>query len=322
MASSEPDGLSLRLVGIDYGAEGINVYRFASSDGQALPGFAPGAHVDLHVTATQPRQYSLIWPTPTPSTYALAVQVDEHGRGGSKALHYESVVGREYVLSQPRNHFGLNATASGECWLFAGGIGITPIVSMYRQLRQEGKPVRLFFWAKSPEQMLFRNELEGRDDVQLFFTAPSAQATQTPRLEGIIAQAPADAQLYCCGPSRMIDAFDSATAGRGAEHVHRERFSAAPQQDLGPGEAFRVSLRRSGVVLTVLPDETILSTCVSAGIDVPYSCEEGVCGACEIKVLAGQVSHRDSVLSPADHAKSESIMVCCSRGLTDLELDL
>ncbi|HEY0294716.1 MAG TPA: PDR/VanB family oxidoreductase [Bordetella sp.] len=321
MASSEPGSLSLRLAGIEYGAEGVNIYRFASVDGAALPGFEPGAHVDVHIGPALMRQYSLLWPAPAPDAYAIAVQVDMAGKGGSRALHHESVVGHRYALSAPRQHFGLAEAGAAGHWLFAGGIGITPIISMYRKLRRAGQPARLHYWAKTPGQMLFFDELRAAGgEVRLFHTEAD---TRAPRLADILAEVPADAQLYCCGPAGMIDAFDAACARRPAANVHRERFSAALPEDLGPEDAFRVTLRKSGKVLTVQPDETLLGACLAAGVDVSYSCEEGVCGACEVKVLAGAVIHRDSVLSPAAQAQSASMMICCSRGVgSSLELDI
>lgn len=315
---SSEAGLTLRLIEIAYGVPGINLYRLASPDGGSLPGFEPGAHVDLEVASGLVRQYSLLWPQPAADRFEIAVQEASDGRGGSRAWHHEAVVGKTYPVSSPRNHFALGPAVETTTWLLAGGIGITPIVSMYRKLVAEGRSVRLHYWTRAPEATLFHRELAGVADgsVRLHHTAGPV-----PRLADILAQVPAEAPLYCCGPARMIDAFDALTESRPAALVHRERFAAAPVE-IGPSEGFTIRLARSGRSLEIGADETVLGACLAAGIDLSYSCEEGVCGACEVRVLSGRVDHRDQVLSAAAKADSATMMACCSRGLTTLELDL
>jgi ferredoxin-NADP reductase len=317
MASSDL-GLRLRLVEVLYGAPGINLYRFASPDGTLLPAFEPGAHLDLEVAAGLTRQYSLLWPQPSPDRYEIAVQEAAEGRGGSRAWHRQSVAGEIYRGSIPRNHFPLNSATEATRRLFAGGIGITPIISMYRKLFAEGRPVQLDYWTRSPEATLFRAELAAVTDgsVRMHHTCGPV-----PRLADILADIPAEAPLYCCGPTRMIDAFDSLTERRSLDLVHRERFAAAPLE-ARPAGSFVIRLARSGRTLDVGAEETVLSACLAAGIDLSYSCEEGVCGACELRVLSGCVDHRDQVIPPAARATSSIMMACCSRGLTTLELDI
>jgi ferredoxin-NADP reductase len=315
---SSEAGLELRLVGIAYGVPGINLYRLASLHGTPLPPFEPGAHIDLHVAGGVVRQYSLLWPQPRPDTFEIAVQEAADGRGGSRAWHHETVVGRAYRVSAPRNHFPLGPASGETTWLFAGGIGITPIISMYRRLVAAGCPVRLHYWSRNPEAALFRSELAGIADgsVRLHYTGDAAL-----RLADVLADVPAEAPLYCCGPARMIDAFDQLTAGRPPALVHRERFASLPAA-AEPGTSFTIRLVRSGLTLDVGREDTVLAACLAAGIDLSYSCEEGVCGACEVRVVAGRVDHRDQVLSPAARAGSATMMACCSRGLTTLDLDL
>ena len=317
MASSDLD-LRLRLVEVVYGAPGINLYRLASPDGTTLPVFEPGAHLDLEIAPGLVRQYSLLWPQPTSDRYEIAVQEAIDGRGGSHTWHRQSVVGEIYRGSVPRNHFALGAATAATHYLFAGGIGITPIISMYRKLVAEQRPVQLHYWTRHPEAMLFRAELAAVTDgsVRLHHTCGPA-----PRLSDILAAVPKDSPLYCCGPIRMIDAFDVLTGPRPSDLVHRERFAAAAAES-GPAGSFTIRLARSGRILDVAAEESVLSTCLAAGIDLSYSCEEGVCGACEVRVLSGQVDHRDQVIPPAARANATTMMACCSRGLTTLELDI
>lgn len=316
MASSE-SGLALRLVEVAYGAPGINLYRFAAPDDTPLPGYEPGAHLDLEVAPGMVRQYSLLWPQPQPERYEIAVQQAADGRGGSRAWHLQSVVGEIYRGSLPRNHFPLATSPQATTWLFAGGIGITPIISMYRRCVAEGRPVRLHYWMRGAGAALFHRELAAITDGSVTLHDTSADA---PRLADILKQVARSDALYCCGPLRMIDAFDALTAQHPADLVQRERFAAAPPT--GPAGSFTIHLARSGRSLEVGAEETVLSACLNAGIDLPYSCEEGVCGACEVRVLSGDVDHRDSVLPPAAKLASTTMMACCSRGRTTLELDI
>jgi ferredoxin-NADP reductase len=308
MASS--DLFDVRLSSVEYGAPGINIYRFSSIDGSPLPAFEPGAHIDIELTEDVTRQYSLIWPAPSASDYLIAVQVAETGKGGSRRLHYESVVGATYKVSLPRNHFQLQD--SEYCYLLAGGIGITPIVSMYRLRKEQGLPVKMIYWTTTREQQMFASELRAdAAQVQLLQTRENGGS---PRLKDMLADIPLDAAIYCCGPSGMIDEFEQATANRQPELIHRERFSASTDA-LQPNDGFQVLLQRSGLTLTVGPEETLLQVCEAAGVEVTYSCEEGVCGACEVKVLAGEIEHRDTVLSAQQRAAGNCMMACCSRGV-------
>ena len=319
MASSD-SVIKVRLHAIEYGAPGINIYTFQSLDGQPLADYEPGAHVDVVMGPDLLRQYSLLWPATNPAQYRIAVQLAEVGKGGSRKLHFESVVGATYEMSAPRNHFPL--MPSDEAFhLFAGGIGITPIISMYRQLKADGRQVTLYYWAGTPQHMLFHDQLcKEQGNVRLFHTRAPGNAP--PRLKEFLTALPHSAQLYCCGPQGMVDEFDQLTLDRPEANTHRERFSATTDA-LQPGDSFRVRLQRSGLTLTVQAEQTLLQVCEAAGVDVAYSCEEGVCGACEVKVLAGQVEHRDTVLTPGQRQRGESMMICCSRGLGDsLVLDL
>lgn len=309
MASSKPmNDIAVRLSAVTYGAVGINLYRFCSLDGEALPPFEPGAHIDVQISSEHRRQYSLIWPSPSADSYTVAVQVSEAGRGGSKALHYESVVGSTFHISAPRNHFPL-IPGSDRYALFAGGIGITPIVSMFRNLKHKGERVDLYYWSANPDRTLFHTELADDPDAHLLFeTSPGKPQAM---ISDVIRAIPNETHLYCCGPSRMLDEFDAASPSRPEGSTHRERFSA-PAETL-PRGAFKALLKRSNKMLCVGPEQTLLQACLENGIDVAYSCEEGVCGACEVAVLEGRVDHRDSILTTTEREASKKMMICCSR---------
>ncbi|WP_036566698.1 PDR/VanB family oxidoreductase [Nocardia sp. BMG51109] len=309
------DDLTVRLVAVEYGAAGINRYRFAPLGDEPLPAFEPGAHIDVRVAAEVVKQYSLIWSAGDTGRYEIAVRAGDRDGSSSRHLHHESVVGSDYRISTPRNNFGIDAEGT-EHHLFAGGIGITPLISMYRWLTASKSTVRMDYWSPTADRTLFRDELADAPGVSLFATA----AGSAPRLADRIPGVPSHAHLYCCGPPAMVDEFDRLTADRDPALVHRERFTA-PAVDR-PADAFTVTLHRSGRVLTVPANRSILEICCEAGVDAEFSCEEGVCGACEVKVLAGAVDHRDTVLGPAERAGHDRMMICCSRGRGDLVIDL
>ena len=148
-----------------------------------------------------------------------------------------------------------------------------------------------------------------------------AEAEAVLDVAAIVAAAPDAAHLYCCGPASMMAAFEAATAGRPAGHLHVEYFSAAPPAPIEGG--FVVALAKSGREFVIPPGTTILETLRKAGLTLTSSCEQGVCGACETRVLEGVPDHRDLLLTPAEKASNRTMMICCSGALSDrLVLDL
>ncbi len=217
----------------------------------------------------------------------------DKGRGGSKNWHQASLVGRRYWISKPRNNFALSG-ADRPTYLFAGGIGITPIINMYRHLRSRAAQVRLFYWVRSLEHAVFAAELLQDPNVKVFEAGEIVSKDIS--ISELLKQVPEQAELYCCGPQAMLFDYEQGTAGRPAHLVHSERFAGTVAT--GGDEGFSVKLARRGVSIDVQPGQTILQACLERGIDVSYSCEEGICGACEVRVLEGDVSHRDSFRSP------------------------
>jgi vanillate O-demethylase ferredoxin subunit len=311
-------GLYLRLTAIRYVSPGVNAYEFSSPDGAALPPVLPGAHLDLYLPNGLVRQYSLLLPQTDCRTYAVAVKREPTGSGGSQYIHDQLRVGMLLQLGLPRNHFQLHEAATHSV-LIAGGIGITPILGMARHLEALGRPWELHFAAPTHDQAPFLA------DVQTFpaarFAASRGAGGRRLDLAAIVAAAPPGAHLYCCGPGAMLEAFQAATQGWSPEQIHVEFF--ATQQEAATAAGLLVELARSGIKLLVGENQTILDALLDAGIDVPYSCSKGICGACEITVLEGVPDHRDSVLSPAEQASNRTMMVCCSGSLgSTLKLDL
>jgi vanillate O-demethylase ferredoxin subunit len=301
------DSSHLRLSAMRYGAEDILLYEFEALGGLPLAAAEAGAHLDVTLPGGLIRQYSLLTPLCDAQRYVVGVKREEGGRGGSKWLHDSARVGQMFEVGAPRNHFAL-AQGDAPVVLLAGGIGITPIYSMLAALRAQGRAVHLHYWCRSPAHALFVQTLEGCSDVTLHYSrAPGVSRTSLSEVVAVLAQ---DAQVYCCGPQGMLDTLDSVAASLGPR-LHLERFHAAVPTATAE-QAFTVVLARSGTEVAVAPGETILQTLLAAGVDVMYSCEQGICGACEVKVIDGEPVHCDSVRTGVEHARHGTMMICCS----------
>ncbi len=302
-------------------ATDICEFELASVDGSALPAFTAGAHIDVHVANGLVRQYSLCNPPGETHRYCVGVLRDPASRGGSVGMH-ALAPGAELEISAPRNHFPLADDAQHSI-LLAGGIGVTPILCMYRRLRSLGRSVKLMYCARTAPQAAFLDELDALGgDVTYHFD--DQHGGKPASLAAFLSGQPAGTHAYCCGPGVMLDAFEAACAAAGIDHVHIERFSAAP--DAPPpatSEGYVVTLAKSGKEVAVPAGATLLETLLAAGIDAEHSCMEGVCGACETRVLEGCPDHRDSVLSAAERASNKVMMICVSGCKGDrLTLDL
>ncbi len=302
----------VRVRSIAYEAQGILAFELVAPDGGQLPAFSAGAHVDVHLPNGLIRSYSLSNDQSERHRYLIGVNRDPASRGGSRYLHERVRPGDILTVSGPRNHFVLDETAERSLFI-AGGIGITPILSMIRRQRERGASWTLHYCARSREHAAFLDDIHrladgGSGRVMLSFD--SERAGRRLDIPAVVASASADTHLYCCGPLPMLDAFDRATAQRFARTVHREYFAARGAPVLEGG--FSVELARSGTTLTVPPGKSILDVVLDAGVPVPHSCMEGICGSCETRVLAGAPDHRDLILSEQEKASNTTMLICCS----------
>lgn len=298
----------VRLEAMRYGARDIVLYELQALDHDCLAPVAAGAHLDLQLPNGLVRQYSLLSHLCDGRRYVIGVKREANGRGGSQWLHDSARVGDVLQVSAPRNLFALGA-GRGPVLLLAGGIGITPIYSMLQSLRAQGRAVHLHYWCRSPEHALFRQDLEACADVSLHYRPGAGERRAS--LAEALAGLPADAEVYCCGPQAMIDELDALAPTLGPQQVQVERFQASGAP-VTAGQAFTVVLARSGNEVSITPGETILHALLEAGADIMYSCEQGICGACEVKVLEGEPVHCDTVRSADEHARRGSMMICCS----------
>lgn len=317
MSTEAPVLLDLRLHAIRYEAEGIHSFDFRDPGDAPLPPFSAGAHVDLHLPNGAVRQYSLCNPQEERHRYVVGVKREASGRGGSRLLHDGVHVGDLLRVGGPRNHFGLVEDAP-HAVLLAGGIGITPMVCMARRLASLGRSFELHHAVRRRSEAAFARALAGIDR-QLH--VDEEHDGRPLALGPLIARAPAGTHFYCCGPAPMLDAFEDATACLPAQRVHLERFAAAHAADHSGG--FVVRLARTGSQMAVRPGQTILEALRAGGVEVPASCEQGICGSCETRVLDGTPEHRDSLLSDEEKASNRVMMVCCSGSRSpELVLDL
>ena len=305
------DGLQeLRVKRISYEAESINAYELVLPAGGDLPSFTAGSHIDLHLKNGMIRSYSLVNDQSERHRYVIAVNKDASSRGGSNFVHTAIKAGDIVTVSGPRNNFALREDA--ECsLLIAGGIGITPLMSMIRRLEALSRPWQLFYAARTRRAAAFLDEFDAiRPNADLNLHFDDEHGGRAVDLAAIVGNASANAHLYCCGPVPMLEAFEKATAGRPSGHVHVEYFQAkqAPAVDGG----FEIRLARSKRTVAVEPGKTILDAVLDAGIMANYSCSEGVCGTCETRVIEGIPDHRDLFLSPEEKAANKTIMICCS----------
>lgn len=317
--TKQPERLSLRLVAITYAAEGTLLFEFRAPDGSPLAPFTAGAHLDIHLPGGIVRQYSLVNREGERDRYVVAVKRDRKSRGGSVFMHEQLRVGAVYPIAGPRNNFPLVEGAL-HVVLIAGGIGVTPIWCMVQRLVELGASFELHYACRNRAETAFAAELAALGDrVHFHFDEECGGAVLD--VAAIVAQAPADAHLYCCGPTPMLDAFEAATRTRPRERVHVEYFTAkeAPATQGG----FVVELARSGRSFEIPPGKTILQVLMEAGVDVVYSCEQGICTTCETRVISGIPDHRDMVLTEDERAAGEVMMICVSGALSDkLVLDL
>lgn len=308
--AEQPRTMLLQVTRNERIAEGINLLEFRDPDGAQLPQFTAGAHIAVRVPNGLLRKYSLCNDPAERDRYQIAVKREDNGRGGSCSLIDDVRDGDRLAVTAPVNDFGLPPRAQDFLFI-AGGIGVTPIKAMIHEATAQGKRFRLFYCSRSPETTAFLEELNSEDlkgKVTIHFDQgdPSLSLDLRP----ILAERKNREHLYCCGPRPLMEAVRAMTDHWSPTAVHFEAFSEAETHKAGD-TPFKVRLARSGAVLDVPTDKTILEVLREHGLDVPSSCETGTCGTCRTKLIAGEPDHRDLVL--AEHERKDTIMICVSR---------
>ena len=321
--------LGLRVAAIRAEARDVMALELRSADGAPLPAFQPGAHLEIELPPERAglpalvRRYSICNDCAEADRYLIAVGLDAASRGGSRAVHSRLRVDALVRARVPRNHFALVPNA--DCYRFvAGGIGITPILSMIRWCEANGRAWSLLYCTRSRLRTAFLEDLQRFGDRVSFHFADEHQGRRADLVAALSAPRP-DEHLYCCGPAPLMWAAERTSSDWPAAQVHFEWFAAPDETPADPSaaRAFDVVLRRSGTRLRVEANASILETLEQHGVGVPFSCREGLCRTCETGLCAGEADHRDTVLSEAERAAQSSLMVCVSRAHSAvLELDL
>jgi ferredoxin-NADP reductase len=321
--ASDEASLSLRVEWAWMETKAVRCLQLVSADGGELPSFESGAHLPVQVRDKMgnwvERHYSLISNPADRFRYRIGVRVERDGRGGSLYLHNSLQIGVELEAKGPRNHFPLLDDAD-HLILLAGGIGITPLISMLYRLNSQGRGFELHYSAKHLSDLAFRREIEllAGERAKFYASAESGQ----PRLDlrRILSKNSPNTHVYVCGPRRLILAVRELAWEKGwsEEQIHFESFGIAPQ----PGDrGVSIELARSGKTVHVPASSSILDALLDEGVEVPHECKRGECSICKTRVLDGDPDHRDLCLTPEEQQKA--ICVCVSRAKGDrLKLDL
>lgn len=305
-------------------AESICSFELQALDGAALPPFTAGAHIDVHTPAGVTRQYSLCNHPEERHRYVIGVLKDPQSRGGSQAMHEQIEQGQTLTISEPRNLFPLAADGKKHL-LFAGGIGITPMLAMAHELSQRGVDFELHYSFRARANAAFLDVLaEAPFAHQVTLHDNGSNPAAKLDAPAVLSNPVPGVHLYVCGPLGFMDYVLSTAASQGwpAEQTHREFFSAAPIEHDGD-QPFEVELAKSGQTFLIPADRTVFEVLDEAGIEIETSCEQGICGACITRVLQGTPDHRDQFMTDKEHAVNDRFTPCCSRAKTPrLVLDL
>ncbi len=297
-------------------AEDITAYELVAADDSPLPAFTAGAHVDVHLPNGLVRQYSLA-NAPGSDHYLLGVLREVEGRGGSTCMADQVQAGASLRISAPRNNFPV-AEDAPHSLLLAGGIGVTPMLAMAHRLQALARPFALHYCTRSPARTAFREQITATFGPAAQFHFDDGAPAQQLDLAAVIAAAPAGTHLYVCGPAGFMEAVLKAAADWPADRVHTEYFSADPGLASADDGSFVVRLASTGAEYTVGAQESIIDALARHGVDVPVSCEQGICGTCLTGVLEGTPDHRDAFLTDDERAANNEMTVCCSRALSPL----
>jgi vanillate monooxygenase ferredoxin subunit len=305
-------------------SEAIDIcsYELVAVDGGHLPAFDAGAHIDIHLPNGLVRQYSLCNTPSQRSFYRIAVLRDQNSRGGSQAMHDLVNAGDTLTISAPRNLFQLKHGDYATI-LVAGGIGVTPLVAMAYQLHELSRPFELHYYTRSRQRTAFLDELQRSEfSSQVTFHFDDEPKDTKKPVTALLEKLPNDTQIYTCGPSGFLTHVLDCTRQHGwaLNRVHYETFSP-PEREAGG--AFEIRILSTGQSTIVGLNETAVSAVARLGIEIPVSCEQGICGTCLTKVLDGVPDHKDQFLTDEEHRKNDQFTPCCSRALSSvLVLDL
>lgn len=294
----------------------------AEGDG-VLPAFTAGSHIDVVLENGLIRQYSIANSSLESNRYVIGVLEDQNSRGGSSFIHQTFKEGDRIQISEPRNLFPVDPNTQ-KALLFAGGIGITPILSIAYSLKHAQIPFEFYYFARNANAIAFREILESEFADEIHFHIEGDPNTQLNTAQ-LLSQPEENQHLYVCGPNGFMDfVLNSAEVAHWAkDHLHKEYFAAEPMVDSGDNSEFSVKIASTGQLIPIAADETVTSALEKCGIAIDVSCEQGICGTCLTNVLEGEPDHRDMILTDEERDSNTIFTPCCSRSKTKiLVLDL
>ncbi|RFU14362.1 oxidoreductase [Rhodobacteraceae bacterium W635] len=307
----------VKVAAIRNEAEGIASYELVSLDDHPLPHFEAGAHIDVFLPGLPAKQYSLCSRPGRTDRYRIAVLKEPDSRGGSRHMHEKLSTGDTLTIGTPKNHFSL-VPGARRSLLLAGGIGVTPLLAMAETLTAQGAEFEMHYCARSRHRMAFAEELsEHRFRGRVHLHLDDGPDDQKLALPVLLAGYSDGDHVYICGPTGFLDwARETARqAGWPEEAVHTEYFSGTVEQ-LETDTGFEIEIQETGQVVQVEKGQTALTALLEAGIDVPNSCTEGICGMCMTQVMDGTPDHRDQFLTTSEREGNDIFMPCCSRAKT------
>lgn len=303
-------------------ADGIVSLELRAVGDETLPAFSAGSHIDMHLPNGLVRQYSLCNAPGDSGRYIVAVLRAPNSRGGSAAVHETVAVGDILGISGPKNHFAL--LPAPRSILIGGGIGVTPLLSMADALYASGADFELHYCARSESRMAFREKLQNSpfsERVKFYFDDRGDLIEKNE----LLGAPTVEVHLYVCGPAGFIE-FLTTTAKRlgwADRNIHFEFFAAPSTSNEGDSAPFQIEIASTGARLDVATGRSAADVLHEHGFEIPLSCEQGVCGTCMTRVIAGTPDHRDMFLTDEERISNETFMPCCSRSLSPiLVLDL
>jgi len=317
--ASEAETTQLLVRQLRWESQDVVSMRLENADGTDLPEWTPGAHVDLDLGWGLVRQYSLCGDPRDRCGYHIAVLREQYGQG-SQHVHETLRPGHVVAVSKPRNNFAL--VESPRYLFLAGGIGITPIYAMIRQAEREGAEWELYYGGRNRSSMAFLRELSAYGS-RVHVVAEDTDGILD--LAALLSEPIDDTLVYTCGPEGLLGAVEEFAVKWPEGALQLERFKPKVRENGDPDadSPFQVVCNSSGIRTTVTPDCSIMEALEAAGLDVPNSCRDGICGTCETRVLSGTPDHRDSVLSSTEQSAGNTMMICVSRAKSsELVLDL
>lgn len=293
--------------------------QLVAEQGGYLPAYSAGAHIDIFIPEAGARQYSLCSQKSNGEYYEVCVKRASLSAGGSHYIHQKLKQGDRLMISSPRNHFPLPSAKN--YLLFAGGIGITPLLAMAEEISNQGIDFELHYYVSREQQTAFISRCAAPKLANnVFLHYSDANDSLRRRTPGCLRNPHPDTAVVACGPDGFIQRLQDIMQQNHwqPEQLSFERFTNAQLNNRQDKTSFYIQLNSSGQRFLVGPDQTIAEVLLSAGADIMLSCEQGICGSCITDVLEGIPDHRDCVLTEEERDENTQITVCCSRAKSPL----